>query len=91
MTEEFLNLFDESLDSGKLYKLSSGIPVARKLGDQILGVKEVGQTCFQNFLETRLQEKENKIHDPIKRQKTRAVKKYRKESFGSSATKAKGY
>ena len=69
MTEEFLNPFDESLDSGELYNLSSGIPVAKEMVDQILGVKEVGQTCHQNFLQTKLQEKENEIRDPIKRQK----------------------
>ena len=53
MTDEFLNPFDESLDSGELYSLSSGTPVAKEMVDQILGVKEVGQTCFQNFLQTR--------------------------------------
>ena len=34
MTEEFLNPFDESLDSGELYNLSSGIPVAKEMVDQ---------------------------------------------------------
>ena len=57
MTEEFLNPFDESLDSGELYNLSSGIPVAKEMVDQILGVKEVGQTCYQNFFQTRLRKK----------------------------------
>ena len=69
MTDEFLNPFDESLDSGELYNLSSGIPVAKEMVDQILGVKEVGQICYQNFLQTRLRKNDNKIRDPIKRQK----------------------
>ena len=79
MTEEFLNPFDESLDSGELYNLSSGIPVAKEMVHQILSVKEVGQTCYQNFLETRLQKKENKIHDPIKRQKLALFKNTEKK------------
>ena len=52
MTEEFLNPFDESLDSRELYNLSSGIPVVKEMADLILGVTEVGQTCYQNFLQT---------------------------------------
>ena len=91
MTEEFLNPFDESLDSGELYNLSSGIPVAKKMVDQILGVKEVGQTCYQNFLKTRLQKKENKIHDPIKRQKLVLFKNTGKKVLVHQQQQAKGY
>ena len=49
MTEEFLIPFDESLDSGELFNLSSGISVAKTMVDQILGVKEVGEAYYHNF------------------------------------------
>ena len=66
MTEEFLNPFDESLDSVVLYSLSSGIPVAKEMVVQILGVKEVGQTRYQNFLQTRLRPLQKSLDFPGK-------------------------
>ena len=66
MTEEFLNPFDESLDSGELYNLSSGIPLTKEMVNQILGVKEIGQTCYQNLLHTRLQERRTKFMIQLK-------------------------
>ena len=69
ITEEFLNPFDEDLDPGELFNFSSDITVAKEMVDQILGFKEIGETCYHDFLQTTLGKNENEIYDPVERQK----------------------
>ena len=75
-------------DSGEIYNLNSGVPAAEEMVSQMLGVKEVGQTCYQNFLQTSLKN-DNKTHDPIKEKSLYCSKTLeRKFLFTNTLTKS---
>ena len=64
MTEEFSNPFYESLSSGELFNLSSGISMAKEMVVRILG-----EHVKHDTTKTRLGKKKNTIHNPVERQK----------------------
>ena len=54
MTNEYLDPFDEALDSERLYNLSSGISLLDNLAAGILEVLTHGKEAFKNFVKDRL-------------------------------------
>ena len=50
MTMEFFLPFDVKLDPENLYNLSSGVPVEASLAEEILSVKQLGEECYQDFV-----------------------------------------
>ena len=69
LSTEYVNPFSEGLEKGSLYNLSSGIPLASTLTDEILRVKEIGEQCYSDFVDKRIKSTSKKIHYPITRMK----------------------
>ena len=71
---QFINPFDESLDSDKLYSLVSGGAVNESISDSLLSAQKNGQELMKDFI-NRITVKENKdkFSDTIKRFRLKTI------------------
>ena len=67
---EYLNRFDESVDTNYLFNLSSGEPVPNDLATNIRNIHNEGPMLANDFINKGINSNEVSFHDPISRNKT---------------------
>lgn len=67
LTQEFLNPFNDNLDTTKLYNLSSGAPVSTEIEVSLTTLVERGTSLFETFVADRLENDAVNFFAPISR------------------------